>query len=266
MTDEVDALAVAQLLDAAHAQSRALDARAVAVGDLRSAYAVQRELTSLRLSRGDEVVGWKLGYTTRAMRDQMGIDAPNLGPLLASMRVESGGETSGLHPRVEPEIAFVMSRDPGPSPTAKDVLDAVSGVRLALEIVDSVWWGYRFDLEHNTADGSSAHGFVLGSSLDPAVERWDVELQIHDPVPGDLAGRYLDPEDWITRSSAVGVVADALASTAWLCGELAERGLALRPGDVVLTGGLTPAPYLRAGGAAVAVVRGGDARAEVRRP
>ncbi len=262
----VEPAAVAALLDAAHLERRTLDAASVDVGDLASAYAVQRELTSLRLSRGDEVVGWKLGYTTRAMRDQMGIDAPNLGPLLASMRVEGDATVSGIHPRIEPEIAFVMGDDPGPDPTPDDVRRCVAEVRLALEIVDSVWWGYRFDLEHNTADGSSAHGFVLGSSLDPALQRWEVELQVHDPVPGDLARRHVDPQDWITRQSAVGVVVDALASTAWLCGELAGRGLALRPGDVVLTGGLTPAPYLRAGGAAVAVVRGGDARAEVRRP
>ncbi|HET7900226.1 MAG TPA: hypothetical protein VFL59_03495 [Candidatus Nanopelagicales bacterium] len=243
--DAVAPAVVAALLDAAHADRRTLDASAVAVGDLTSAYAVQRALTSLRLSRGDAVVGWKLGYTTRAMRDQMGIDAPNLGPLLASMRVEPGARATGIHPRVEPEIAFVMAGDPGPAPSADDVLAQVAEVRLALEIVDSVWSGYRFDLEHNTADGSSAHGFVLGDLLRPGTDVV-VELRGTATVPASGSGR----------------VGDAAESTAWLCGELAHRGLSLRRGDVVLTGGLTAAARLE--GVIEAVEASAGARVEVR--
>lgn len=244
-----EARTAAELLDLAHRERRTLDLGDLGIPDLRAAYAVQDALTTLRLSRGDAVVGWKLGYTTRAMRDQMGIDAPNLGPLLASMRVEHDGAVPALtHPRVEPEIAWVMAADPGPDPSVDDVLDTVAEARLALEVVDSVWAGYRFDLEHNTADGSSAAGFVLGPVL-PDADRVEVELAA--PAGPAVVG--------------TGSRRDAAASTAWLCRELAARGRALRPGDVVLTGGLTAAQALGPGDRLEARLAGTDLRVGVRR-
>ena len=161
----VDPEQTAALLDAAHRDRRTLEAADVEVGDLASAYAVQRALTAIRLARGDSVIGWKLGYTTAAMREQMGIDAPNFGPLLASMRIDDVLPPTLTQPRVEPEIALVLERDPGTGADADRVLASCARARLALEVVDSAWTAYRFDLEHNTADGSSAAGFVLGEDL-----------------------------------------------------------------------------------------------------
>lgn len=261
MTDHVDPAAVAAVLDAAHLERRTLDVASVVVGDLTSAYAVQGALTSLRLSRGDEIVGWKLGYTTQAMRDQMGVDAPNLGPLLASMRVEPGAEVTGIHPRVEPEIAFVMGSDPGPDPSADDVLSDVAEVRLALEVVDSVWWGYRFDLEHNTADGSSAHGFVLGPAVDGVADAGDLTVEFTALRPptdwAPRSGQGLDEPPWVERQEVSVRLRDSAASTAWLCRALRSRGLALRAGDVVMTGGLTAAVLLEPGMSVRAEIVGG---------
>lgn len=247
-----DPAATAALLDSARLERRTLLATDVPVGDVGAAYAVQDELTALRLSRGDEVVGWKLGYTTQAMRDQMGIDEPNLGPLLASMRVQDGEAfLGGIHPRVEPEIALVLVRDPGASPSAEDVLAAVAEVRLALEVVDSVWEGYRFDLEHNTADGSSAAGMVVGPVLPSGTADVRVELTtLGTPGSPTVTGG--------------GAVRDAAAATAWLCAQLARRGRALRAGDVVLTGGLTAAQPLLPGSAIVARLAGSDLVVQVR--
>jgi len=190
---------------------------------------VQRELTALRLARGDRVIGWKLGYTSLAMREQMGIAEPNHGPLLASMLVRDI-PASFVQPRVEPEIALVLDRDPGPGADVDGVLAACSHAVAALEVVDSVWRDYVFDLEHNTADGSSAAAVVLGEEL-PLDSLEDVAVTLS--VDGVVVG-----------TGAAGV--------AWLADRLAERGLALAPGDVVITGGLTAAYAIEPGGVVAA--------------
>jgi len=224
------------------------------IPDLTTAYAVQDSLTRRRLARGDALVGWKLGYTTEAMRVQMGIAAPNFGPLLASMHV---GATlpATIHPRVEPEIALILDRDPGPQASAEHVLACCRAAHLALEVVDSVWWGYRFDLVHNTADGSSAAGFALGDALPLDVDgTWQVSL-VRQPAeepgwdhPGDEA-----PDD--TGSASMRAAAE---SVAWLATELASRPAGLAPGDIVLTGGLTRAHELLPGDDVVATARASD--------
>ncbi|MFN8156845.1 MAG: hypothetical protein U0R68_05485 [Candidatus Nanopelagicales bacterium] len=229
----VDPEQTAALLDAAHRDRRTLEAADVEVGDLASAYAVQRALTAIRLARGDSVIGWKLGYTTAAMREQMGIDAPNFGPLLASMRIDDVLPPTLTQPRVEPEIALVLERDPGTGADADRVLASCARARLALEVVDSAWTAYRFDLEHNTADGSSAAGVVLGEDLPLAAGTVAVVLHL-DSQPA--AGPRTRVEE-----RGLGSMVDAARGVGWLADQLAELGLALRPGDVVLTGGLTKA-------------------------
>jgi 2-keto-4-pentenoate hydratase len=246
---------VAVLLDAARAAREPIDASAVEIGDLASAYAVQRALTAIRLGRGDGVVGWKLGYTTAAMREQMGIDAPNYGPLLASMRIDDALPATLLHPRIEPEIALVLARDPGTGAGADDVLAACAQARLALEVVDSVWTAYRFDLEHNTADGSSAAGFVLGDEVPLHSGTVAVTLHVDSQLAPGGPSRAEEQGLGSTRDAALGV--------AWLADRLAEEGLALRAGDVVLTGGLTRAVPIVAGQVAVARCSGAGTTAEV---
>jgi 2-keto-4-pentenoate hydratase len=204
-------------IDAAHRVRKLLDPPG-GVFDLDGAYAVQRRLTALRTARGARRVGWKLGYTSAAMREQMGVDAPNFGPLLDTMLVTDGAVPGTLvQPRVEPEVAVVVGADGGPAQ-----------VRAALEIVDSVWRGYAFTLELNTADGSSAAGVVLGPELSaddlPALP---VTLRRNGEVVGEA-----------TAAAAMGHPFTALE---WLSGELARRGEQLSPGDVVITGGLTAA-------------------------
>lgn len=214
--------------------------------DLDDAYAIQRAGTALRIARGEHVVGWKLGYTSLAMRTQMGIDHPNFGPLTDAMLLGSGDAVSPLlvQPRVEPEIALRFARPLRGDVTQAEVLDAVDRALACLEVVDSVYPEYRFRLEDNTADGSSAAQVVLGPEL-PAVDRLEavaVELR-HN---GEPAG------------SATGAAASGhpLAGVVWLVAQLARRGEGLRAGDVVITGGLTRAVPLDPGDRVEAVFDG----------
>ena len=134
---------------------------------LDDAYAIQRAGTALRLQRGEKVVGWKLGYTSLAMRAQMGIDQPNFGPLTDAMLVADDGPAGPalMQPRVEPEIGLRFERSLPEGADLREVLDAVSETFACLEIVDSVYPDYRFRLEDNTADGSSAAQVVVGPAL-----------------------------------------------------------------------------------------------------
>jgi 2-keto-4-pentenoate hydratase len=133
---------------------------------LDDAYDIQALLTERRLAAGAARIGWKLGYTSEAMRHQMGVTAPNLGPLLSSMLLISGPVPSTFtQPRVEPEIALRMATDLRPQCSFSEAAVAVGAAYAALEIVDSVWVDYQFTLPDNTADGSSAAAVVLGPEL-----------------------------------------------------------------------------------------------------
>jgi 2-keto-4-pentenoate hydratase len=228
-------------IDAAHRERRLLEPPAGPL-DLDGAYAVQARLTALRTGRGARRIGWKLGYTSAAMREQMGVDAPNLGPLLDTMLVTDGLVPESLaQPRVEPEVAVVVGPDGRPA-----------RVRAALEIVDSVWRDYRFTLEHNTADGSSAAGVVLGPELSAdGLADLPVTLRRNGEVVGEA-----------TAAAAMGHPFTALE---WLSGELARRGERLRPGDIVITGGLTAAVPIGPGEEITAVF-GDGGTVRVRRP
>ena len=203
---------------------------------LDDAYAVQAAVTRARLDRGERVVGWKLGYTSLVMREQMGVDAPNFGPLTDAMLIADGGAvpSSMTQPRVEPEVALRFGTDVAPGADRAAVLAAVAGAHAALEVVDSVWTDYRFTLADNTADGSSAAGMVLGGEL-PLDAIADVEVTLH--VDGEPVGAG-------RGSDASGHPADGVV---WLVEQLAARGEHLRAGDVVITGGLTRAAPLEPG-------------------
>ena len=206
------------------------------------AYAIQAEL--LRLTSGTRT-GYKLGFTSAAMREQMGVDHPNSGVLLAAMRIDGPDLPAGelIQPRVEPEIAIRLGRDlHGADVTPDEVADATAAVLPAIEVVDSRYRDYRFKSVDNIADNSSAARYVLGAphSLADVGDLRRVEVQLH------IDGRGVD--------QGVGAAAldSPLAAVAWLARHLAVRGERLQAGEVVLTGGLTRAHALPSGSIAEA--------------
>jgi len=254
----VDPVAAARALRQARQAGRTLD---TLLSDslsfsLDDAYRVQDQVTALRLASGERRAGWKLGYTSAVMRAQMGIDAPNFGPLTDAMLLSSPALLPGiaLQPRVEPEIGLRLARRLTAPCSVDEALDACDGALACLEIVDSVWAGYRFTIEDNTADGSSAAWVAVGSSL----PLYDLpSLPVALSVDGEVAERA-------TGAAAGGHPAAGLA---WLAGQLAARGLALEPGDLVITGGLTSARPLQAGSRISAAFGvGGAVTVEVSRP
>lgn len=224
--------------------------------DERTAWAVQRAGQALRDPTGAQLLGWKLGYTSQVMRAQMGVEAPNYGPLYTWM-LRNSGDSAGealVHPRTEPEIAVVM----GAALAAADlegltsegerrqaVASRVSAYRCALEVVDTVWKGYQFTWAENTADGSSAACVVLGPAIPSAVDVAAVGVELQQlPKTGDPA-----PPD---RGSADAAMGHPLSAIAWLVEQLSHQDRALRADDLVITGGLTRAAPLDNGMTATA--------------
>lgn len=210
---------------------------------LVDAYAIQRALTAIRISEGERVVGWKLGYTSQAMREQMGVEAPNYGPLTDAMLLADGVDLGGCatQPRVEPEIAIRLAHDLSGPVDLATVLAAVGCAFACLEVVDSVYTDYLFTLEDNTADGSSAAFVVVGAEL-PAHDRLDevaVRLERNGAGVGAAFG-----------SAASG---HPLAGVAWLSAQVGAGGGVLAAGQVIITGGLTAAVPLEPGDVVTAV-------------
>lgn len=240
---------------AARQAGHTLDAEAtIGTPDLATAYAIQRALLALRIAAGERVVGWKLGYTSEVMRRQMGIDRPNFGPLTDWMLLGSGDAVHErlVQPRVEPEIGLRLKTalDARHAPVDRHtVAAAVEGAYACLEVVHSTWTGYRFNLEQNTADNSSAGQVVVGP-----------RLPVTDLMALDTVAVRLNDGD---RTLGQGVGADAdghpLDAVARLARELAANGQRLEAGDLVITGGLTKACALEAGGRLVGVFSARDA-------
>jgi 2-keto-4-pentenoate hydratase len=211
--------------------------------DERAAYAIQFENVA---ASGEPVVGFKLGYTSAAMRAQMKIDSPNYGALLASTRVAEDGfidSSELIHPLIEPEIAFILSKKISDDSLGfEDVSAAVGAVLPALEIVDTRYESYVFGAYDNIADNSSAARFVLGPPRTLA-------------ALGDL--RELSGALWCNgRTLGRGVGADVLghplAALAWFLQRRVRDGFAVPAGSVILTGGMTAAQAAPAGSAFVA--------------
>lgn len=203
--------------------------------DLRTAYAIQDEALDRRRARGETLVGLKLGLTSRAKQQRMGIDSPCLAWLTDAMVLPAGDplpREALIHPRAEPEIVFVMgSRLAGPGATAASALAAVDRVYAGVEIIDSRYAGFRFTLPDVVADNGSSGLFVTGPIGKPATE---VDLSLEACLL-EVDGQVVDTA---TGAAVQGHPAEALALAA---NSLAERGLAIEQGWIVLTGGMTDA-------------------------
>ena len=203
--------------------------------DLETGYAVQDEALRMRRARGETLIGVKLGLTSKAKQRRMGIDRPSLAWLTDAMLHPSGNPlplSRLIHPRVEPEIGFVIgARLQGPGIGSATALAAVSHVFGAVEVIDSRFSGFRFTIADAVADNGSSGLFTMGSvvadprGLDLAMETCLLEQD------GEIV-------DSATGAAVQGNPGEALALAANLLG---ERGLAIEPGWVVLTGGMTDA-------------------------
>jgi 2-keto-4-pentenoate hydratase len=196
-------------------------------------YAIQRHNVARRVAAGARVVGHKVGLTSAAMQEMLGVGEPDFGHLLDDMVVAGEAEAAAyLAPRAEIEIAFVLrSALTGPGVTAADVLAATDHVRAAIEIIDSRIADWRIALVDTVADNASSAGVVLG------------ERRVA-PAGLDLAaveGRLRLGGTLVERGPGAAVLGHPAVAVAWLANTLGVRGVALEAGHVVLPGACTRA-------------------------
>jgi len=205
------------------------------------AYAVQLAAIEHKVAQGARVVGKKIGLTSKVMQQMFAVDQPDYGHLLDTMAVASGGEaplTRLLQPRVEGEIAFLLKQDlRGPGVTGSQVLAATEAVMPAIEIIDSRIRDWKIKLADTIADNASSGLFVLGDTRTPVGQ---VDLR--------LVGMVLEKNGELVGTGAgAAALGNPAVSVAWLANKLAEFGLSLNAGEVILSGSLAIAPPVTSG-------------------
>ena len=199
---------------------------------IENAYHVQQRMVARRVQAGERVVGKKIGVTSAAVMNMLGVYQPDFGYLLDGMIYNEGDaiDTSTLiQPKAEGEIAFILKKDlMGPGVTAADVMAATEGVMACFEIVDSRIKNWKIKIQDTVADNASCGVFVLGDRL---VDPRDVDLA--------TCGMVLEKNGEIVATgagaAALGHPANAVA---WLANTLGRLGMGLKAGEVVLSGSL----------------------------
>lgn len=205
---------------------------------LDDAYAIQAASIGHRLARGEQRVGVKMGFTSRAKMVQMGLSDVIWGRLTDAMQEEEGGVVDFkrfVHPRVEPEIAFVLKKPLAGRVTPAEALAAVEAIAPALEIIDSRYQNFKFTLPEVIADNASSSGFVLGNWHRPDTEFGNLGLVLSiDGKPVQIG----------STAALLGHPLRSLVAAARLS---AAAGEPLQAGWIVMAGGATPAEWIKPG-------------------
>jgi 2-keto-4-pentenoate hydratase len=208
--------------------------------DMATAYDVQQIVTANRVAGGVSIIGRKIGLTSKAIQQQVGVDQPDFGYLFSDMGVADGGDTpmeSLLQPRVEAEIAFVLGSDLEGEITDQAVRAAIGHAVMSLEVVDSRVANWDIALADTVADNASSGTYVLGSrhlSLDEFEPR---ETLMEMTIDGDV----------VSTGNGAACLDDPLAAVAWLARTAQDFGEPLRAGQLVLSGALGPMVPVKAG-------------------
>lgn len=212
------------------------------------AYRIQRRLNARRSEAGEHVIGKKIGVTSRAVMNMLGVDQPDFGLLTDAMVYNEGEAIPAsrlIQPKAEGEIAFLLKKDlAGPGVTAADVLAATEGVMACFEIVDSRIRDWKIKIQDTVADNASCGVFVLGD-------------RVVDPRAADLhtCGMVLEKNgEVVVTGAGAATMGSPLTAVAWLANTLGRMGVTLKAGEVILSGAL---------GAMVPVQRGDSLRVAI---
>lgn len=208
--------------------------------DLAGAYRIQQLQEEAMVAGGRTVVGRKIGLTSLAMQKQLGVDSPDFGFFTEDLVFEDGSDievSRFISPKVEPELAFILSRDLAGDATIEDVHEAIESVHLAVEIIDSRVRDWDIRLVDTVADNASCGAIII--------DRTPVDVELAD-LPSVTATMTVGGEVQGSGSGA-DVMGHPLAPLPWLAGVLAEQGVTLRKGDIILTGSFCGAAPVIAG-------------------
>jgi len=228
---------IAEKLDQASFQAKATEQISNTQAlNLEEAYAVQSISIARRYIRGEKLLGLKLGFTSKAKMEQMGIHDMIWGRLTDKMFYKNGGELSTqdfIHPRAEPEIAFRVTKHIDQPITLENAKDYVDGLAVAIEIIDSRYENFKFSLEDVVADNCSSAGFTHGAWL-------PVETKI-----GDIAMTLSFDGEVVQSGNSNAILGNPWESFVAAARLARENGEVLQAGSIILAGAATPAEYIK---------------------
>jgi 2-oxo-3-hexenedioate decarboxylase len=234
-----DASQIATELAAAERERRALNPFTDTHPDLdeATAYVAQWVSVQAKLDAGERLVGAKLGLTSKIKQQVMKVDSPLYGWVTSSMLAPYGEPVELaklIHPRVEPEIAFLLARDVSTPATVTSVLAATEAVFAAIDVLDSRYENFRFKLPDVVADNASAGLFLMGPTAVRPADLSDLRLTgCVLRVNGDV----------VATAAGAATMGHPAAAVAWLANRLAARDQKLEAGMLIFSGGLTePVP------------------------
>ncbi|MCL1698719.1 2-keto-4-pentenoate hydratase [Lysinibacillus sp. BPa_S21] len=209
---------------------------------VETAYDIQDKLIELkRMHEQTTISGLKLGLTSKAKQQMMGVHEPSYGVLLANMALNPQlpiSLKSLIHPKIEPEIAFVFKEDlRGPIVTVAQVLKATDYIAPAMEIIDSRYLNFNFTLPDVIADNSSSSRYILGSQ----------KYAVNEVDLVNMGCIFTHNDEIFATSTAGSVMGHPARAIAWMANKLIARGQHIRAGDIVLSGALTGAATMHAG-------------------
>ncbi|MES1040945.1 2-keto-4-pentenoate hydratase [Peribacillus simplex] len=209
--------------------------------DVEDAYQIQLETIRRKIQSGLEVSGKKIGLTSKAMQEVLGVDEPDYGHLLDGMKVENDGCISSsrlIQPKVEAEVAFILKKDlHGPHITVDDVIDATDYVVASIEVVDSRVMDWKIKLPDTVADNASSGLYILGNRK---IHLSEIDL------PSIQMSLYKNG-DFMNQGTGEAVLGNPAACVAWLANKLHRFKGSLKAGEVILSGALSAAIEAKAG-------------------
>lgn len=214
---------------------------------LDDAYAIQALSIQHRLDRGEKLTGYKLGFTSRAKMEQMGVHDIIWGRLTDQMQLLNDTpliRKNYIHPRVEPEIAFLVKQRIDRTLSLDEVTDFIDGVAAALEVIDSRYENFKFSLEDVVADNCSSTAYTLGKWLSPstAVNGLAISMQINGQE--------------VQAGSSEAILGNPLESLVEMSRMAAKYGVTIEAGAVILAGAATSAVHLQTGDEVIATFEG----------
>ena len=209
--------------------------------DLDVGYAVQEINAQRSLALGRRVSGRKIGVTSKAVQQQVGVDQPDFGTLYTDTEYGDGVDIPAsrlIQPRVEGEVALVIGRELDNAPHGfLEVLRAVEFALPSIEIVDSRIENWQISIVDTIADNASCGLYVLGSKPVPLSD-FDIRTV---PMAMSIGGEV------VSEGVGAACLGNPLHAARWLADELCRRGIPLQPGDVLMTGALGPMKDVGAG-------------------
>ena len=206
------------------------------------AYAIQLHQIEQKKQQGASVKGLKIGLTSQAMQEMLGVYTPDYGFILDTMLFQETEPVSierFLQPKVEFEIAFVFKKAlKGPNVTVEDVIDATDYVVPSVEIIDSRIADWKIKFEDTVADNGSSAGAILGKKATPLHEIDDITA---------IQMRVFKNDELIDEATSAAVLGNPLNAVVWLANELSAYGVSIESGMFVLSGALSKAVSFEAG-------------------